>query len=324
MYFRSNVTEITKLNNDWNLDGSLESFSIKAAIVLPPLLLQKLFKISKTREHVAALERRLTLWQDGNITEILDEAIAMQSRIPKQHNSPSLAKLIMEGKIKPALILLEDRSEGGVLEPISEVMKILNDKHPKAAYVNWNGVLNASNDLCSALALMSHKLCKTHTDSSSVEALLASRRVALEKCPGFRPIGIGEVMRRIVGKTVCRKFKTEMELSSGPLQLAAGQMSGIDAAIHSMRNFFNNSDRGGVLLVDAKNAFNLLNRRVALYNIQYSCPLCQHLPTIFTAIRTGFSSLVKNCPVKRERLREARLPWFSMASPLLCLSTLLL
>ena len=44
-----------------------------------------------------------------------------------------------------------------------------------------------------------------------------------------------------------------------------------------MRKFFNNSDRGGVLLVDAKNAFNLLNRRVALHNIQYSCPLVSTL-----------------------------------------------
>ena len=80
-------------------------------------------------------------------------------------------------------------------------------------------------------------------------------------------------MLRIIGKTVCRKFKTEMEQSSGPLQLAAGHMSGIDTATHSMRNFFNDSDSDGVLLVDAENAFNLLNIRVALHNIQYSCPL---------------------------------------------------
>ena len=107
---------------------------------------------------------------------------------------------------------------------------------------------------------MSRKLCKTHTDPSSVEALLGSRLVALDKCPGVRPIGIGEV-----------------ELLFGPLQLAAGHMSGIDAAIHSMRNFFNDSDSGGVLLVDAENAFNLLNGRVALYNIQYSCPHCVNI-----------------------------------------------
>ena len=28
-----------------------------------------------------------------------------------------------------------------MLEPTSEVLKILNDKHPKAASVNWSGVL---------------------------------------------------------------------------------------------------------------------------------------------------------------------------------------
>ena len=47
----------------------------------------------------------------------------------------------MEGKITQALRLLEDRSEDGLVEPTSEVMKILNDKHPKAASVNWSGVL---------------------------------------------------------------------------------------------------------------------------------------------------------------------------------------
>ena len=71
------VTEINKLINDWNLNISLESFSIKAAIALPPLLRQKPSKSSKTREHDAALERRLTLWQDSIITEKLDEAIAI-------------------------------------------------------------------------------------------------------------------------------------------------------------------------------------------------------------------------------------------------------
>ena len=64
-----------------------------------------------------------------------------------------------------------------------------------------------------------------------------------------------------------------MELSSGPLQLTAGHKSGIDASIHSIRNFFNGSDSDGILLVDAENAFNLLNRRVVLHNIQYSCQL---------------------------------------------------
>ena len=146
----------------------------------------------------------------------------------------------------------------------------------------------ASNDLCSALALISRKLCKTHTDPSSVEALLASRLLALDKFPGVHPIGIGEAMRRIIGKTFCRKLKTVMEMSSGHLQLAAGHVSGIDATIRSMRNFFNDCDSDGVLLVDAANAFNLLNRRVALHNVQYSCPCVNNCPQFLPRCEQAF------------------------------------
>ena len=36
-----------------------------------------------------------------------------------------------------------------------------------------------------------------------VHALVASHLIALDKCPGVIPIGIGETLRSIVGKTIC-------------------------------------------------------------------------------------------------------------------------
>ena len=39
-----------------------------------------------------------------------------------------------------------------------------------------------------------------------------------------------------------------------------------------MKNIFDKEGTDGVLLIDASNAFNCLNRAVALNNIQITCP----------------------------------------------------
>ena len=67
-------------------------------------------------------------------------------------------------------------------------------------------------------------------------------------------------------------LKSDIQEAAGPLQVSSGLQSGGEAAIHSMKDLFMNEDTEGVILVDACNAFNSLNRKVALHNIQYMCP----------------------------------------------------
>ena len=43
--------------------------------------------------------------------------------------------------------------------------------------------------------------------------------------------------------------------------------------VHSVREAFEDDDTEAALLVDASNAFNSLNRMVALHNIRHFCPL---------------------------------------------------
>ena len=57
----------------------------------------------------------------------------------------------------------------------------------------------------------------------------------------------------------------------GPLQLCAGQNNGCEAAVHSIRQLFLESDTEALLLMDAKNAFNSLNHEVALQNALHLC-----------------------------------------------------
>ena len=90
--------------------------------------------------------------------------------------------------------------------------------------------------------------------------------------PGVRPIGIGEVLRRLVGKVVIGHIREDIIEAAGPLQTCAGLKAGIEASIHAMRDIYENPETEAILLVDAENAFNNLNRRAAVHNIKQLCP----------------------------------------------------
>ena len=72
-------------------------------------------------------------------------------------------------------------------------------------------------DLCSSLALVARRLCTEMVDPSGLSAFLACRLIALDKCPGVRPIGVGEIVRRIVGKAVLATIKMDILETAGPL-----------------------------------------------------------------------------------------------------------
>ena len=101
-----------------------------------------------------------------------------------------------------------------------------------------------------------------------MEALVASRVIPLDKGEGgggVRPIGGEEVVRRVISNCVMKVVKPDVMDASGPRQVCAGQTSGNEAAIHALRNIF---DTDAILLIDASNAFNSLNRAVALHNLR--------------------------------------------------------
>ena len=76
----------------------------------------------------------------------------------------------------------------------------------------------------------------------------------------------------------------DIQAAAGSLQLCAGQLSGCEAAVHSMRQLFSSPDVEGVILVDAMNAFNSLNHQAALYNIQCLQYVHHYLPSLLIPI----------------------------------------
>ena len=112
----------------------------------------------------------------------------------------------------------------------------------------------------------------TTKDETPLEAFLACRLIPLDKNPGLRPIGSGEVLQRIAGKVVMKVVKEDIKKAAGCLQLCAGQEAGCEAAIHAMQKIFESNKTEAILIVDAEIAFNSINRKVLLRNIEYLCP----------------------------------------------------
>ena len=93
---------------------------------------------------------------------------------------------------------------------------------------------SASWDLCNSMAMFARSLCTSFRDPKGLSAFLACRLIALNKCPGVRPIGICETSRRIISKAILSAIKGDIQDAAGSLQLCAGQIAGIEAAIHFM------------------------------------------------------------------------------------------
>ena len=109
--------------------------------------------------------------------------------------------------------------------------------------------------------------------TSSLESFIGCRLLPLNKNPGCRPIGIGEILRRIVSKAAMNLIADDVLESAGCVQICAGHKGGAEAAVHAVRKLFEDNDDDAVLLIDASNAFNSLNRKTALHNISILCPV---------------------------------------------------
>ena len=118
-------------------------------------------------------------------------------------------------------------------------------------------------ELCQAVPDLAKKVNMEIIPASHLQSFVAGRLIPLDKDSGFRPIGIGEVLRRIITSATVTLFKPDLITLTAPLQTCAGLRGGIEPAIHGMRRMFEDEETEAILLVDASNAFNALNRKAA-------------------------------------------------------------
>ena len=136
----------------------------------------------------------------------------------------------------------------------------------------WRRILThfgqQSVEISKTLAKIAQKIStKILSHDELLEPFNGCRLIPLDKNPGIRPICIGEVIRRLIGRTITKCLKSELMVIGSNYQLCLGQKCGIEYAIHTLRKQYEKTDSDAILLIDAENAFNSLNRNRALKNI---------------------------------------------------------
>ena len=127
-----------------------------------------------------------------------------------------------------------------------------------------NNYSKANSNLRKAFPNVVKKLCTDLIENQIIEAFFLCILIPLNKNLVLRPIGVGEVPRRITRKVIVSVSKNEAIGFTGSLQVCAGQEAGTEAAVHLLNLLYNEENTDAVLLVDARNAFNSLNREVFL------------------------------------------------------------
>ena len=76
-----------------------------------------------------------------------------------------------------------------------------------------------------SVASLARTLANTVVSWSDIWALMACRFVALDKCPGVWPIGIGETLQKILDKAVALVTRYDIEDVCDISQLCVGMRS---------------------------------------------------------------------------------------------------
>ena len=128
--------------------------------------------------------------------------------------------------------------------------------------------------LCGLTELLQHMMCGT---LGSKDIWLAARLIPLMKPNGkIRPIAIGEVFYRLVGRVANRQAKEKAEVLLAPVQLGIAVSDGIGIAIHSLKGMVEESLREGsdkvLVCLDIKAAYNNIHRAAILETLRQDMP----------------------------------------------------
>ena len=93
------VTALASLYKGYGEGSAMESVALRAAMVMPILMLQKPHARSKSWEHMKCLERSLIDWKEGNIDTLLHEGHTIQADSEPPHLPATVTSNILHNSL---------------------------------------------------------------------------------------------------------------------------------------------------------------------------------------------------------------------------------
>ena len=164
-----------------------------------------------------------------SLTEKIDNKYVLD--ILKEKHSPASCcddRYIVEKPVNvtPYHPVIFDKIQGRVVR--SAAMKTHGSHGPSGVDANewrrWLSNFNqSSTSLCRTVAQIAVRIATEEINSKFPEPYNACRLIPLDKNPGVRPIGVGEVLRRIIGRSILRCIQNDLKLLGTNQQLCLGQ-----------------------------------------------------------------------------------------------------
>eukprot|EP00794_Sanderia_malayensis_P021052 gene21052-23107_t len=257
-----------------------EPLAFSLVHIFVPLMLQKPSARSKPKENCKYIQSRLEKWEQGNLDDILSECKEIQLRIKKLNKTSEsnkrklFCRLMLERKIGQASKLIDNANRTGLLPVNEDTIRQLQAKHPPAMK-RFKPEVKPSR-----VEPVIFEATNSKTVQSMAKKTFGSGGPTLIDADCWKHM----LCSRSYGSCSDSLAQDDIKLAFRTLQTCSGMKSGIEAAVHPMADKFAEDKTEGLLLVDATNAFNSINREMALHSVAERCPVFhQYLKNTYQA-----------------------------------------
>ena len=133
-----------------------------------------------------------------------------------------------------------------------------------------------------ALSRVATLMARGEAPAEALEGIRLGRLTALRKPDGgVRGIVVGDILRRLVARTMAKQVASEVEKATAPFQYALSTKAGCECVAHIMQTLTDQDAGATVVSIDGVGAYDLISRRAVLEGLlrmgRSDHPLCEDL-----------------------------------------------